>query len=66
MFNHILLVFTYVYTGLPMITTVLSCLSIFRTDYSCMLTYVYPSLLVFTYDYTCLPMFTLLTRTTYV
>ena len=53
-----LLVFTYVYSCLPMYATVYSCLPIFTTVYTCLFACVYSCLLVFTYVYTCLPMFT--------
>ena len=45
-----LLVFTYVYTCLPLFTTDFSSLATFSTLYSCLFDYVYLCLLVFTTD----------------
>ena len=42
--------FTYVYSCLPMITTVCSSLPKFGNVYSCLFTYACPCLLVFTCD----------------
>ena len=61
-----LIVFTYVYTCLPMFSRLLMftyiyhCFLVFMftTVYSYMLTHVYPCLLVITYAHTCSPLFT--------
>ena len=57
-FNYVYLLFTYVYTWLPMITCLYLCLLMFTYVYHCLLMHVYLCLPMFTRVYLRLPLFT--------